>query len=88
MYGIVTRHMAYRDTVDVRPILTWWTYGLEPDVRPECDREILFSPTVYSLCFLVIELCFNRNRTNNRSFLSIQGYEASRKLHGGALQPG
>jgi hypothetical protein len=58
------------------------------NVRPECDSETLFSPTVpYSSCFLIIELYFSRNRTDDRSFFSIQGYGASRELHVGALWP-
>jgi hypothetical protein len=71
---------------NVRPVVTRWTYGLEPNVRPECDRKTLFYRSSHSSCFLVIELCFSRNITNDRSFLNIRCYEASRELHGGALQ--
>jgi hypothetical protein len=59
-----------------------------PDVLSECDRETLFSPPSYSSYFLVIELCFSRNRIDDRSFLNIRGYGASRELHGRALRPG
>jgi hypothetical protein len=58
------------------------------DVRPECDRETIFSPAVHSSCFLAIELCFSRNRTDDRSFLSFRGYGASKELHEGALRLG
>jgi hypothetical protein len=56
------------------------TYGLETghtarsvmaDVRPMCDRELYFHQSSYSSYFLIIELCFSRNRTDDRSFLSI-----------------
>jgi hypothetical protein len=47
-----------------------------------------FHQPSHSSCFLVIELCFSRNRTDDRSFLSIRSYGASRKLHGRALRPG
>jgi hypothetical protein len=61
---------------------------VETDVRSR-DRTIkpYFHQPSHSSCFLVIELCFSRNRTNDRSLLSIQGYGASRKLHGEALCP-
>jgi hypothetical protein len=52
-----------------------------------CDTGLYFHKPSHSSCFLVIELCFSRNRADDRSFLSIRGYEASRKLHGGALRP-
>jgi hypothetical protein len=47
-----------------------------PNVRPVCDKELYFHQPSYSSCFLVIELCFSRNRTDDRSFLSIQGFGA------------
>jgi hypothetical protein len=31
---------------DVRPVVTQWTYGLEPDIQSVCDRETIFSPIV------------------------------------------
>jgi hypothetical protein len=43
------------------------------DVWLVCDRESYFHQPAHSPCFLVIELCFGRNRTDNRSFLSIRG---------------
>jgi hypothetical protein len=57
------------------------------DVRPMCDREFYFHQLSYSSCFLIVKLCFTRNRTDDRSFLSIRGYRALRELHGGALRP-
>jgi hypothetical protein len=76
----VTERMARRDTVDVWPRAR--TYG-------QCviGKSYFHQPS-HSSCFLVIELCFSRNRTDDRSFLSIRGYGASRKLHGGALRLG
>jgi hypothetical protein len=59
-----------------------WTYGQCVTGKP------FFHQPSHSSYFLVIELCFSRNRTDNRSFLSIRGYGASRELHGGALWPG
>jgi hypothetical protein len=58
------------------------TYGQSMTGKP------FFHQPSHSSYFLVIELCFSRNRTDNRSFLSIRGYGASRELHGGALWPG
>jgi hypothetical protein len=49
--------------------------------------KLYFHQPSHCFCFLVIELCFNRNRTDDRSFHSIRGYETSRELHGGALRP-
>jgi hypothetical protein len=46
-------------------------------------RKPYFHQPSYSSRFLVIELCFSRNRTDDRSFLSIQGYIASWELHRG-----
>jgi hypothetical protein len=57
------------------------------DVWPVCDREPYFHQLSCSSYFLVIELCFSRNRTDDRSFLIIRGYGASKELHGGALWP-
>jgi hypothetical protein len=62
--------------------------ALSPDVRLVCDKESYFHQLSHSSCFLVIKLCFSRNRTDNRSFPSIRGYGVSRKLHGGALRLG
>jgi hypothetical protein len=59
-----------------------WTYGQSVIGKP------YFHQPSHSSCFLVIELCFSRNRTNDMYFLSIRGYGASRELHGGALRPG
>jgi hypothetical protein len=58
------------------------------DVRLECDKETYFHQPSYSSYFLVIELCIGRNRTDDRSFLSIRGYGASKELHGVVLRPG
>ena len=57
------------------------------NVWPECDRGTLFHQPSHSSYFLIVELCFSRNRIDDRFFLSIQGYEASRELHGRALRP-
>jgi hypothetical protein len=58
------------------------TYGHSVTGKPH------FHQPSHSSCFLVIELCFSRNRTYDRSFLNIRDYGASRELHGGALRPG
>jgi hypothetical protein len=80
MYGLVTKHMAIRVTVDIRT---------RARMYDQCvTGKPYFHQPSYSSIFLVIELCFSRNRTDNRSFLSIRGYGASRELHGGALRPG
>ena len=78
-YGIVTRRTTHHDMVDVQP----WarTYG------KSVTRKPYFHQQSHSSCFLVIELYFNRNRTDNRYFHSIRGYGASRKFHGGSLRP-
>jgi hypothetical protein len=47
-----------------------------PNVWLVCDKELYFYQPSYSSCFLVIELCFSRNRTDDRSFLSIRGFGA------------
>jgi hypothetical protein len=64
-----------------------WTYGSEL-------RRVVQSVTgkfIFNNCLIApISLscsCFSRNRNNNKSFLSIRGYGASRKLHRGVLQP-
>jgi hypothetical protein len=63
-------------------VVTQWTYG-------QCvTRKPYFHQLSHSSCFLVIELCFSRNRTDDRSFLSILGYGASKELYEGALWPG
>jgi hypothetical protein len=62
--------------------------ALSLDVQPMCDKELYFYQPSYSSYFLIIELRFRRNRTDDRSFLSIRGYEASKELHGEALRPG
>jgi hypothetical protein len=80
MYDLVTGHTACRDTVDVQPRAR--TYCQSVTGKP------YFHQPSYSSYFLIIELCFSKNRTDDRSFLNIQGYGASRRLHGGALQPG
>jgi hypothetical protein len=79
MYGLVTGRTARRDTVDVWPRA--WMYGQCVTGKP------YFHQPSHSSCFLVIELCFSRNITDDRSFLSIRSYGASRELHGGALRP-
>jgi hypothetical protein len=56
-----------------------WTYDQSVIGKPYFHQPSLSS------CFLVIELCFSRNRTDDRSFLGIRGYGASRELYGGAL---
>ena len=58
------------------------TYGQSVTGKP------YFHQPSYSSCFLILELYFDRNRTDDKYFLSIQGYGASRELHGGALRPG
>jgi hypothetical protein len=75
----MTGRTAYHDTVDVRPQSR--TYG-------QCviGKQYFHQPS-HSSSFLVIELCFRRNRTDDWSFFSIRGYGASRELHGGALRP-
>jgi hypothetical protein len=67
---------------DIWPIMTQWTYGQSLTGKP------YFYQLSHNSCFLVIELCFSRNKTDDRSFLSFRGYRASRELHGGALRPG
>jgi hypothetical protein len=78
-YGLVTECTAHRDTVGIWP----WarTYGQSVIGKP------YFHQPFHSSYFLVIELCFSRNRTDDRSFLSIRGYGALKELHGGALRP-
>jgi hypothetical protein len=68
--------------VDIRPVMTHLTYGQSVTGKP------YFHQPSHSSCLLVIELCFSRNRIDDKSFLSIRGYGASRELHGGALWPG
>ena len=79
MYGIMTRRTTRRDTVDVQPQARM--YGQSVEGKP------YFRQLSHSSCFLVIESYFNRNRTDDRSFLSIRGYGASRKLHERVLRP-
>jgi hypothetical protein len=67
--GRTTRH----DSMDVRPRVR--TYGQSITGKP------YFHQPSHSSCLLVIELCFNRNKTDDMSFLSIRGYRASRELH-------
>jgi hypothetical protein len=77
-YGLVTGCMACHDTVDVRPRAL--TYG-------QCvTRKPYFHQPSHSSCFLIIE-CFSRNRTDDRSFLSIRDYGALKELHEGAFCP-
>ena len=78
-YSIMTKWTTHCDVVDVWP----WaqTYGQSVTGKPYINQPS------HSSCFLVIELCFNRNRTDDKYFLSIWSYRASRELHGGALQP-
>jgi hypothetical protein len=59
--------------------------ALNPNVRLVCDMELYFHQPSHNSCFLVLGLCFSRNRTDDMSFLSIRGYGVSRELHGGAL---
>jgi hypothetical protein len=68
--------------LDVRHIMTRWMYG------QSVTRKLYFHQPSHSSWFLVIELSFNRNRIDDRYFLSIRSYRASRELHGGALRPG
>ena len=60
-----------RDTMDIWPRAR--TYSQSVTGKP------YFHQSYHSSCFLVIELCFDRNKTDDRSFHSIQGYGASRK---------
>ena len=78
------RHQSGRTVLwpDVRPVMTQWTYG------QSVTEKLYFHQLSHSSCFFIIELCFGRNRTDDRSFLSIQGYGASREVLGGALRPG
>jgi hypothetical protein len=78
-YGLVIGCTTLRVTVDVRTRA--WTYSQCVTGKP------YFHQPSHSFCFLVIELCFSRNRTDDRSFLSIRGYGALRELHGGAFRP-
>jgi hypothetical protein len=39
-----------------------------------------FHQPSHSSGFLLIELCFSKNRTDDRSFLSIRSYEASKEI--------
>jgi hypothetical protein len=78
-YGLVTRRTAHSDIVDIRPRAR--TYSQSVTGKP------YFHQPSYSSCLLVIELCFSRNRIDDRSFFSIRGYGASKELHGGALWP-
>ena len=73
-YGLMTRCAAHRYTIDVRPRARM--YG----------DETLFHQSSHSSYFIVIELFFSRNRTNDGSFHNNRGYGASKELHGGALQ--
>jgi hypothetical protein len=70
---------ARRETVNIRPRA--WTYGQSVTWKP------YFHHLSHSSYFLVIELYFSRNRTDDKFFLSNRGYRASRKLYGGALLP-
>ena len=51
---------AHRDAVDVWPRA--WTYG------QSVTRKPYFHQPSHSSCFFVIELCFSRNRTDDRFF--------------------
>jgi hypothetical protein len=53
-----------------------------------CIAYLFYKCQTCIFCFLIIELCFSKNRTDDRSFLSIRSYGASRELHRGALWPG
>jgi hypothetical protein len=62
------------------------TYGPEPkSTIQSLTRNFIFTSCPVALVSL-FESCFSRNRTNDRYFLSIRGYEDSRKLYGGALR--
>jgi hypothetical protein len=55
-----------------------------PNVRSMCDRETLFSPTVSYLLFPCSRVVFSKNRTDDKSFISIRGCGTSMELHGGS----
>ena len=77
-YGIMIERTAHHNTVDI-----WhqaWMYGQSVTGKP------YFHQPSHNSCFLILELYFNRNRTDDRSFHSIQGYGALRKLHRWALR--
>jgi hypothetical protein len=76
-YGLMTGRTTRHDTMDVQPRA--WMYGQSVTGKP------YFHQLSHSSRFLILELCFSRNRTDDRSFLSIRDYGASRELHGGAL---
>ena len=49
-----------------------------PDVRPECDKEILFSPTVPQLLFFLLQSYFGRSRTNKRFSIDLENPDQSK----------
>ena len=79
MYGIITRRTAHRDAVDVQPRARTYSQSV--------TRKPYFQQSSHSSCFCIIELCFSRNRINDKSFHSIQGYGALREVLKGALRP-
>jgi hypothetical protein len=68
-----------RDSMDIRPWAKMYSQSI--------TGKPYFHQLSHSSCLLVIELCFNRNRTDDKSFLNIRGYGASRELHRGVLRP-
>jgi hypothetical protein len=79
-YGLMIGRTARCDSADVRPPVQMYGQSV--------IRKPYFHQPSHSSCLLVIELFFSINRTDDRSFLSIQVYGASRELHGGVLRPG
>ena len=72
---------------NVRSEVSQQTYGLKPDRTVQSvTGNIIFTSHPITPVSLFCSY-FSRNRTNDRSFLNIQGYGASRKLYGGALGP-
>jgi hypothetical protein len=58
------------------------TYCQSVTVKP------YFHQPLHNSCFLLIELCFGGNRTDDRSSICIRSYGALRELHREALRPG
>ena len=63
------------------------TYGLKPGctVQSVIENFIFTSRPIAHVS--LFHSCFIRNKTNDRSFLSIRGYGALKELYGGALRP-
>ena len=72
---------------DVQFDVSQRTYNPEPKHKVQSVTENFIFTSLPIAPVSLFWSCFSRNRTNDWSFLSIQGYGASRELYGGALRP-